>query len=123
MVLETAQLEEAVRRHATGVTGVIRPSFVPLDMIPHGDEYRGTVRAYDPDRDILLLVRGEPGSAPTFFSLSAAGTTRPAPPDCFDAWKAIHGGASSGAESAQHQVRSPSSHPRALGDGRPGSGS
>ncbi len=63
---------------------VVLPGFVPLSMIPRGDDFRPLLATYDPTRQVMLLVR-DPDGAERMVTLEADGVTRPTPEACYRA--------------------------------------
>ena len=57
------------------------PGFVPSSIIPRGDDFRPLLHAYDPTREILLLVRRVDGEE-ILLRLESTADTRPAPETC-----------------------------------------
>ncbi len=59
----------------------VAPGYVPGSIIPRGDDFRPLLHAYDPTREILLLVRRVDGEE-ILLRLEAAGDSRPGPEAC-----------------------------------------
>lgn len=56
-------------------------SYVPLEIIPRGDDFRGVISDYHPIRQVVLIVGGEAGDE-QLLVLESSGTGRPPPPEC-----------------------------------------
>lgn len=56
-------------------------SYVPLEIIPRGDDFRGVISDYHPIRQVVLMIGGE-GTDEQVLVLESTGTGRPPPPEC-----------------------------------------
>jgi hypothetical protein len=56
-------------------------SYVPLEIIPRGDDFRGVISDYEPIRQVVLMV-GDDNGDEQLLVLEPAGTGRPPPPEC-----------------------------------------
>lgn len=80
VLIDRADLSAAAR------TGGPAPplSYVPVGLIPSGDDFASIISRYDPRREVALLV-GDQGGDEQLLVLSPAGRDRRAPADFTDA--------------------------------------
>ena len=114
LVMNAAELHAAAAAPPGDRMQMLRPSFVPLSMIPQGDDYRGTIAAYDPQQEILLLVSTDEPE-PLFFAVAADGSGRPAPPECFEAWRRAADATAAGSMERQDASSPPRDAPDSRG--------
>ncbi len=56
-------------------------TWIPVTIVSRGDDFRGLLNAYDPHRQVMMLVAHEDGGE-AVFGLECDGHRRPAPEDC-----------------------------------------
>ncbi|MBT8485364.1 MAG: hypothetical protein HKO59_02930 [Phycisphaerales bacterium] len=82
VLVEERELQEAAATFARGETPTLTPTYFPASGVPRGDDFSGVLNAYDPAREVMLLVK-QPDGSETLLALHAAGEERPTPERCF----------------------------------------
>ena len=69
-------------RTATSADAHLDPSYVPVDWVPKGDDYRPLMNQYEPEHEVLLIVTDEEGGD-RLLRLRSDGARHPDPEQCW----------------------------------------
>jgi len=93
LALQWEELEAAAATTSAGRDDAfaVQPpaTWIPLTIVSRGDDFRGLLKAYDPHRQVMLLV-AHPDGGEAVFGLECDGDVRPSPEACHARWMERH---------------------------------